>query len=412
MSQPQSARTAVLRLVIARAISIAGGTAAFTALMFTVFEKTDESPYWLSATLVATFGATGVFGLFAGALGDRFDRRWVLIWSDVAGAAVYLAMVPLESPLALVGFGFFAAVAESPFWSASGAAIPSLVDRPEDIDRANSWVAVGVSTGIFLGPMIGGFLVDAVGSSWVFAGNAVTFLVSALLVFSIRRPFRTEGAADAGTGEHQGILAGIRFIRREPVLRRIIVAFMIMVMFIGLVMVSDLPLVKTFYPNESEVGTLYGSLIAAWGLGSIVGSLFGRFMTARTEFRWLILANVAFAATMGLVGVSPLFWPILVFLALNGTADGISIVAIRGVQQRRAPEAVRSRVMASTDALLYMGIAVGYVAAGPVLVLIGPKAVYLTAGVGALIGTAILLPLWGSGSRTEAEPATTPALLE
>ena len=185
----QSARSAIARLAIARAISITGGAAAFTALMFAVYERTDRSTVWLSAALLVTFGVHGVLGWFAGALGDRFDRKKVLIVSDLAGVAVYLAIAGVEDPGWLLVFGFLAAVPEAPFISASSAAVPALVDRPEDVDRANSWISVGTSAGIFLGPAIGGLALDAVGVGTVFAVNAVTFAVSALLVWSIRRPF-------------------------------------------------------------------------------------------------------------------------------------------------------------------------------------------------------------------------------
>ena len=409
-----SARSAIARLAVARAISITGGAAAFTALMFAVYERTGRSTVWLSAALLVTFGVHGVLGWFAGALGDRFDRRKVLIVSDVAGAIVYLAIAGVEDPGWLLVFGFLAAVAEAPFISASSAAVPALVDRPEDVDRANSWISVGTSAGIFVGPAIGGFLLDAVGVGTVFLANAVTFAVSAALVWSIRRPF-SQGSDEAHE-DHGGVLAGLRFIRGEPVLWRITVAFTIMVGFIGLVMVADLPLVELFAHDGTQTGRYYGFLIAAWGLGSTIGALAGRVISGRTELRWLVATNLGFALMMGLVGVSPWFWPVLVFLFLNGGFDAMSIVAIRGIQQRRSPDAVRSRVMASTDALWNLGVAFGYAVAGPLVSAIGPRALYVTAGLGALIGTWLLLPLWrlaptdpadeGPSRRSAASPPT------
>ena len=106
----QSARSAIARLAVARAISITGGAAAFTALMFAVYERTGRSTIWLSAALLVTFGMHGVLGWFAGALGDRFDRKRVLIVSDLAGVIVYLAMAPVVDAGGLLVFGFLAAV--------------------------------------------------------------------------------------------------------------------------------------------------------------------------------------------------------------------------------------------------------------------------------------------------------------
>jgi hypothetical protein len=67
--------------------------------------------------------------------------------------------------------------------------------------------------------------------------------------------------------------------------------------------------------------------------------------------------------------------------------------------------------MASTDALWNLGVAFGYAVAGPLVALLGPRALYVAAGLGALIGTAILLPLWrvdpsGDDDATAAVPVT------
>ena len=83
-----TSRSAVRRLALARLISITGGAAAFAALNFTVYERTGSAA-WLSASLLLTFGVAGVFAPLGGVLGDRFDRKRVMIASDLAGAACY-----------------------------------------------------------------------------------------------------------------------------------------------------------------------------------------------------------------------------------------------------------------------------------------------------------------------------------
>ena len=110
-----TSRSAVRRLALARLISITGGAAAFAALNFTVYERTGSAA-WLSASLLLTFGVAGVFAPLGGVLGDRFDRRKVMIASDLAGAACYAAMAFAHEPWLLIAVGFVAAVVETPFW--------------------------------------------------------------------------------------------------------------------------------------------------------------------------------------------------------------------------------------------------------------------------------------------------------
>lgn len=183
-------RTAVRRLAVARLISIAGGAAAYTALMFTVYEQT-HSATWLSATLLLTFGVNGFVSPLAGALGDRFDRKRVMIVSDLLGVAAFGAMAFAHDPGWLLGFAFVSAVVETPFWMASGAAIPNLVPE-ERLSWANGLVALGKNLGITIGPAIGGVLLPVIGSSWVFGLNALSFAVSAVLVASVHGRFSEE----------------------------------------------------------------------------------------------------------------------------------------------------------------------------------------------------------------------------
>ena len=90
-------KTAVHRLAIGRMLSVAGGEIAFVALMALVFGRT-HSAVWGSAALLAVVGTYGLAAPFAGMLGDRFDRRIVMICSDTAGAVINVALVFAHAP--------------------------------------------------------------------------------------------------------------------------------------------------------------------------------------------------------------------------------------------------------------------------------------------------------------------------
>src|SRR5580765_8881710 len=107
-------RTAVRRLALARVISLSGGAAAFAALNYAIYQET-RSPTWVAAALFLTFGTVGFVGLFAGALGDRFDRKRVMVLSDLAGAVCFGAMAFVDDPGWLLVVAFLSALAEAPF---------------------------------------------------------------------------------------------------------------------------------------------------------------------------------------------------------------------------------------------------------------------------------------------------------
>ncbi len=391
-------RSAVRRLALARLISITGGAAAFAALNFTIYERT-HSAAWLSASLLLTFGAAGLFAPLGGVLGDRFDRRRVMIASDLAGAAAFGAMAFVEDPALLLAIGFVAALVETPFWSASAAAIPNLVG-PDDLAWANGLVQVGANAGIMLGPAVGGVLLAAVGPGMVFGLNALSFVLSAIVVATVRGRFsedRTEHDE-----EHRGVKAGFVFIARDRVLRRLVVAWSVFVLGLGMAMVADVPLVELFGAGA----TGYGMLIGAWGAGSVIGSLAGRKLNERIEARALFVGTVVIGATTAGVALSRWFPPVLVLILLSGAADALVMVADRNIQQRRTPDAVRSRVVSASEAVITVALAVGFVLGGPALELLGPRGVYAVGGAFAFVGAAVLLPILRASRREVApEPA-------
>ena len=253
------ARTAVRRLAAGRLISVTGGAAAYTALNFTVWDRT-HSPGMQALSLLLTFGVAGLLGPLGGALGDRFDRRRVMIVAEAVAAGFFALMAFVDTPIVLIALAFGSAVAELPFFSASRAAIPNLVEREDDIAWANSLVTVGVHAGIALGPLLGGVVVASFGAPWVFAGNAVSFVVSLFLTISVRGSFSERAGAEE-EDEHAGLTAGLRFLLREPVLRRMSFAWVVFVIGMGMGMVADAPLAESFDTGA----TGFGILIAAWG---------------------------------------------------------------------------------------------------------------------------------------------------
>ncbi|HTG46228.1 MAG TPA: MFS transporter [Actinomycetota bacterium] len=389
----QSARTKIRRLATGRLISVTGGAAAYTALNFTIWHRT-HSPGMQALSLLLTFGVAGFLSPFAGALGDRFDRRTVMVWSEAIAAAFFLAMAFARSPAWLIGLAFGSAIAELPFFSASRAAIPNLVESEDQISWANSLVTVGVHSGIAVGPLIGGVLGGTVGASWVFALNAVSFLISLVLTLSVHGSFQESREAASAEDEpkgHGGIAAGLAFLWHDRTLRRMSVAWFVFVLGMGMSMVADAPLAEHF--GVGAVG--FALLITCWGTGSVLGAATGRWMHERTEPVWLVAGSFGIALAAFGVGFAPLFPLVLISLLIMGTSDGFTMVAENGIMQRRTPDAVRSRTMAAFESVLSFGLAIAYLIAGPVLRAFqsNPQVVYVIGGVFASAAACTLVPL-------------------
>lgn len=374
-------RSAVRRLATARIISISGGAAAYTALNFTILEQTGSAA-WVAVSLLLTFGVTGFVVPPAGILGDRFDRRKVLIASDLAGAACFAMMALSSEPAWLLPWAFLSAVAEAPFWSASEAAIPN-VAGPELTTWANSLLGASRLAGVAIGPALGGALLAATSPSIVFGLNAVSFVLSALIIVTVHGRFSGEPSEE----EFRGMRAGFRFLRHDRVLRTLLLAWVVFISGMGMSMVADAPLAEFF--DAGAFG--FGLLITAWGGGSALGALFARRMRIGSEGTWLVSAGVVIAATGIGIGVSPWFALAVSLMFVMGLADGTTIVAETNLRQRRPPDAVRSRVTAAFSGLMHLMLAFSYIVAAVVVPWIGPKPTYVVGGVTAGLAVFVLL---------------------
>jgi MFS family permease len=374
-------RSAVRRLATARLISITGGAAAYAALNFTIFEKTGSAS-WVAVSLLLTFGVTGFIGPPAGILGDRFDRRRVLIVSDLAGAACFGMMALSSEPAWLLPWAFLSAIAEAPFWSASEAAIPN-VAGPELTTWANSLLGASKLAGIAVGPALGGALLAVTSPDVVFGANAISFVLSALIIATVHVRF----SGGDGEDEFHGLRAGFQFLRHDRVLRTLLLAWVVFISGMGMSMVADAPLAEFF--GAGSFG--FGMLITAWGGGSALGSLFAKRMREGSEGTWLVSAGAIIAATGIGVGISPSFALAVALMFAMGLADGTTIVAETNLRQRRAPDAVRSRVSAAFTGVMHVMLAFAYVVAAFVVPWLGPKPTYVIGGTTAGLAVFVLL---------------------
>jgi len=389
----RSPRAAVRRLAFSRLISLTGTHAAMIALAFTVYQRTG-SAVWVSAALLATFAAAGIATPFGGALGDHFDRRRVLIVSDLAGAGTFAVLAFVHDPAWMIALVFLAETVASPSFPAVEAAVPNLAG-PDNLAWANGTIGFGRNIGEVLGPVLGGVVAAAGGASLVFWLNALSFGLSAALVWSVRGRFSEE--REPGAAEHHGVRAGFVFAWRDRVLRTVALAWMVLLFGVGLTIVGELPLSRAF-----GVGVVGYSLIAGfWGVGAVVGSLLGKGISRKHERSWLFLGTVGPAVGFGAIAFVPWFPAALACMAIAGGTDAVSTVAFQNMSQRRTPDAVRSRVMAAIDTAVTGTLALSFVAAGPFINAMGARASYAAAGISCLLGAAVLLPIMVRGRQRE-----------
>lgn len=361
-----------------------GSMAAYTALIDLMWRKTNGSTVLLSLTILVTIGAVGLFGPLGGIVADWWDRKRAMIASDLAGGTLFVLLAFAGAPWLILTLALLTAIARTPFRAGSIAAIPSLVEDDAMIAKANGWIAIGSNLGITIGPALGGVLVGWIGAGPVFVLNAASFGLSALLVWSIHAPFASEADTEQ-TEETRSILAGFRFLRRDRVLLGVTLAFMVLVLGLGLGIVADRPVAAAF--DAGSVG--FGAMLGLYGLGAVIGAWAASRLTAEIEPRALVGGFVAAGVAGVGIGAAPTFALVLACNLVWGVGDAVTIVAQQGILQRRTPDAIRSRVVAANEAAVHVALMVGFLGAGPAIGWLGAQATYAVGGIAALGAAAL-----------------------
>jgi MFS family permease len=248
-------------------------------------------------------------------------------------------------------------------------------------------VATTGSAGFLLGPLLGGLVLGAGASpATLFAVDAATFVLSAVLVATIRRPFG-RGATDA----YPGVLAGFHVIAREPSLRLLVGAGMASLVGIGIVDVAS-------YPLSLELGggtEGYGAMTALLGGGGLLGAALAVRALVAPPSRVLVGAFAAGAAGLALAGTAPVLGIALAGMAVAGAGRGLGDVAATTLLQARADDEVRSRVFAAQEGAAHLAFTLSALSGGLLVELVSVRGAFAAAagcGLGAVVLAARLDP--------------------
>jgi MFS family permease len=381
----QPGRAAIYRLAAGGMVSGVGSGATAVAFGFFLYDRTG-SAVWLSVWYFLSFGITGILTPVAGWLADNFDRRRIIILADVAAAACSLALVGVNQPVALVTIAFVASIVGRAGSPARAAALPNVVGE-EKLEWANGTLGVAFNIGSLVGPILGGAMYVAVGRSVVFGFDAVTFLFAAATVLSLRTPFRApDVAADEQHEERRGLLRGFRVVFADPILRALLVIWAAGYFAVDIVLVAELPLARAL-----GAGALaFGIMEAAWGAGSIIGSLLGGKLREDQDAIGILVGIVGIAICNGLIALSPWFVPVVVLGGLVAVASAVEDVAGFSLIQRASADEVRGRVFSTFSTVGLMANAVAFAMAGAIVETFGPRAVFALGGAVSLLCVPLL----------------------
>jgi MFS family permease len=308
------------RLWVADATSLIGDWFSLIALAVLVSRLSEGSGLAVSGLLLAQLLPAVVVGPFVGILVDRWDRKHILIASDLMRVVITLGFLLVRGPedLWLVYLLTIAQFCVSSIFEPARSAIMPRVVQPSDLITANVLSSVTWSAMLAIGGLLGGFVSAYLGITTALLLNSFSFILSAFLISRIRSidgaSFRPEPVESHQRGG--GIREGLRYLRQRTSTAALLLLKAGSA--VGSIETLRVLYATTLFAGSDQGAWSLGMLSAAAGVGAVLGPLLlERFNTGTTgRMRWLCAIALATCSVgiLTLAYTTGVWWAALVFV--------------------------------------------------------------------------------------------------
>jgi MFS family permease len=392
----------------ARVLSLGGSMVTLVALPVLVYRLTG-STLWTGAVSALEAVPYLLFGLLAGAVGDRTDRRRVMVAADVTAAALTVS-IPVAYWMGIltlphVLFVAFAGPSVAVFFDgANFGALPVMVGRGR-IAEANALVFGAATVVEMVAPAAVGIALAVVSPASLVAIDALSFAASAMFVRAITRalqdPERERARMVAG-GLRREIREGLAFLLRHPGVRTMTAVGTLQCVAGGAFVALDV----VWCDQSLGIGTAgirFGLVFAAWGVGGVVASYaLPRLLRHATPARITLLA-LPVSAVLGIVTPFTRWW-VLGGFAVFLWSCVYTLITVNSISYRQqvTPEPLLGRVNTAGRMLSWgLGWTIGAFTAGALADVVGVRAAMSMLAGAAVVGCVIA---WTSPLRDASKP--------
>jgi predicted MFS family arabinose efflux permease len=379
-------------LWLAELLSVVGDQLARVALSVLVFQRTNSASL-TALTYALTYLPDLVGGPLLSGLADRFPRRTVMVSADLARAALVAGMAVPGIPIAVIAVLLVAArLCNAPFAAAQAATLPAVLDDDRYV-VGQTVRQITNQTAQLAGFAGGGAVVAVLGTSQALAADALTFLLSGLLIwFGVRARPAPEHDGEAPRSVLQQLGAGARIIWRDRRLRSLV----------GLAWLAGFVIVPEGlaapYADEIGSGTVsVGLLLAAHPAGIVIGAfVLGRWVSPQT--RRQLIGVLAVLAVLPLVGfaLQPGLPATMGLLMFSGACAAYQVTA-SATFMRLVPDSGRGQAFGLAGSGLIAVQGVGLVLGGLLVSVIG--SVSMTVALVGAAGTLVAIPAAAAWQR-------------
>ena len=345
-------------------------------------------------------------GPIAGVVLDRYDRRRVMMASDIFRAIMALGFILSLSARGNWTLYTFSAILmfASPFFSSGRSAILPTITTPEELHVANSLTQTTQAATLTLGTLFAGIAVDQLGFRWAFVFNSLSFVISALCISRLRVKegnFRPQRAAltesDVARPWHE-YREGLRYMRSSPLILGIAL--------LGMGWATGGGAAQILFSLFGEIVFRRGArgigiIWAFAGIGLLVGGGLAYRLGKRLSFRayrWTIVAcYVVHGGTYVIFSQMQSFAWALFFIAVSRAAISISSVLNNGQLLRHVDNEYRGRVFSTMESMVWSTMMLSMMGAGIASQHYSPRIIGVWAG----ILTSLTAVFWAWGTLTD-----------
>ncbi len=365
-------------------ISHAGDAVYAIALPWLMLELTGSKTQTALVSMSAYLPAL-IFGLLAGSIVDLYNRKWIMIWSDII-RSVLVIVVPISliygfvSPLLIGVITFSLSAFSTFFYPARDSLIPHIVTQ-EELPAANSAISVSGQMSHLLGPLFAGVGISILGLTHLFTADAVSFLFSVLMISLVKAPSQKPHPHHQ-LSQWEGIKKGLSFVHEQRGLRRLLLLTFVNNIFIMGPAIIGLPVfVKEVLRADF---TVLAQLEAAMAGGMIAGSfIFWKAIKKWNPVKILLFGIVLDGITYSFLYLVENSLAGILVLFIHGIGIPLITVSRTTIIQRSVPDHFRGRIFS----MVYMAVmgttALSVGLTGLTLEYITANVLYLIIGVGA-----------------------------
>ena len=383
-------------LLLGEFVSSIGDWLYLVALLIIIYDRTQD------VVLLGIVGAARVLpyvllSIPAGIVADRYDRRLVLLVTDLARGALMVVLAWLVategSIVAIVAITILATCCSAFFGPALGAYMPSLVKDERDLGPANTAYSTLDNLAYIGGPALAAIIISLGSLALAFVLNAITFLFVAVILWRLPSTTGTPAGPAPVTAEDAplGTTAVLRRIR-VPLAAIMVVDLMESFVFGGL---GVLTVVIAFeHLGIGDEGT--GLLNAALGVGGLIGAIIAGALVLR---RWLVppmlLGALLLGAAVVVIGLSEQVPIVAIAFAVVATGSLLLSVVATTIVQRLVPGEMLGRVLGVMGTTSVLAYACGALLLPALSSSLGITPVLVTLGSVAGLTALVVIPMLG-----------------